>query len=68
VREGKLYALKSRAIAVLGVGEEIEVARQISVEGIKTISGGGLWYRTDIASEEHINESKKHMEKLRPKQ
>ena len=68
VREGKLYALKSRAIAVLGVGEEIEMARQISVEGIRAISGGGLWHRTDIASEEHINESKKHREKLRPKQ
>jgi phosphoribosylamine--glycine ligase len=67
-RGGKLYALTSRAVAVLGVGEEIEAARQISVEGIEAISGGGLWYRTDIASEQHINESKKHMEKLRPKQ
>jgi len=67
LRDGKVYALKSRAIAVLGVGEEIEVARQISIEGIRAISGGGLWYRTDIASEEHINESKKHMEELRPK-
>jgi phosphoribosylamine--glycine ligase len=67
-REGKLYPLTSRAVAVLGVGQEIEVARQISVEGIEAISGGGLWYRTDIASEQHIDDSKKHMEKLRSKQ
>jgi phosphoribosylamine--glycine ligase len=67
-RYGKLYALKSRAVAVMGVGDEIEIARQISIEGIEAIRGGGLWYRTDIASEQHINQSKKHMEKLRPKQ
>lgn len=68
VRDGKLYSLKSRAVAVLGAGEEIEVAKQISVEGMRAISGGGLWYRTDIASEQHINASKKHMERLRPRQ
>jgi phosphoribosylamine--glycine ligase len=63
--DGETYALKSRAVAVVGTGEEIEAARQISIEGIKAIKGGGLWYRTDIASEQHINESKLHMEKLR---
>ena len=68
IRDGKTYALKSRAVAVLGKGEDIEAARQICLSGIKAITGGALWYRTDIASEQHINESKKHMEKLRPKQ
>lgn len=68
MRDGKTYALKSRAVAVLGKGEDIEAARQVSLSGIKAITGGALWYRTDIASEQHINESKKHMEKLRPKQ
>jgi len=68
IRDGKTYALKSRAVAVLGKAEHIEAARQICLSGINAITGGALWYRTDIASEQHINESKKHMEKLRPKQ
>jgi phosphoribosylamine--glycine ligase len=68
VRGGESYALKSRAVAVFGKGEAIEAARQISIEGMKAIKGGALWCRTDIASEEHINESKKHMERLRLKQ
>jgi phosphoribosylamine--glycine ligase len=41
LREGKTYALKSRAIGVLGVGESIEEARQISLEGIAAISING---------------------------
>jgi phosphoribosylamine--glycine ligase len=65
IRDGETYALKSRAVAVVGTSEEIEAARQISIEGIKAIKGGGLWSRTDIASRRHINESKLHMEKLR---
>jgi phosphoribosylamine--glycine ligase len=68
VRDGNLYSLSSRAVAIFGAGEEIEVAKQISVEGVKAVSGGELWYRRDIASEQHINESKKHMERLRPGQ
>lgn len=65
IRDGETYALKSRAVAVVGTSEEIEAARQISIEGIKAIKGGELWSRTDIASRRHINESKLHMEKLR---
>ncbi|MCJ7559767.1 hypothetical protein MUO79_04005, partial [Candidatus Bathyarchaeota archaeon] len=61
------YALKSRAIGVLGIGEDIEEARQISLEGIKAIKGGALWNRTDIASKQHIAKSVSHMEKLRRK-
>jgi hypothetical protein len=47
------------------MGDTIEVARQFSLEGIKAITGGALWYRTDIASKQHIENSIKHMEKLR---
>jgi phosphoribosylamine--glycine ligase len=68
VRHGETYALKSRTVAVLGTGEDIEAARQISIEGTKAIKGGALWYRTDIASEQHIDQSKRHMENLRLKQ
>ncbi len=68
LRDGKIYALKSRAIGILGIGETIEEARQISQEGAKAITGGALWNRTDVASKQHINKSISHMEKLRWKQ
>ena len=66
VREdGKIYALNSRAICVVGTAENIKTAREISLEGINVIEGGALWNRNDIASMEHIEKSIKHMEKLR---
>jgi phosphoribosylamine---glycine ligase len=65
LRDGKVYALKSRAVGVLGIGETVEEARQVSLEGIKAISGGELWSRTDVASQKHIAKSIAHMEKLR---
>jgi phosphoribosylamine--glycine ligase len=67
VRNSRVYALKSRAVGVLGVGETIEEARQVSLEGAKAIEGGALWNRTDIASKEHIAQSVIHMEQLRRK-
>jgi phosphoribosylamine--glycine ligase len=68
LRNGETYALKSRAVGVVGVGENIQEARQISLEGIKAIKGGALWHRTDIASKQHIEKSIKHMDELRRKQ
>jgi len=68
VRDGKNYALKSRAVGVLGIGDSIEEARQISQEGAKAIIGGALWNRTDVASKGHIAKSVSHMEQLRCKQ
>jgi phosphoribosylamine--glycine ligase len=65
VRDGQVYALKSRAVGVLGIGETIEVARQVSLEGARAIEGGAMWNRTDIASKKHIAQSVSHMEKLR---
>jgi phosphoribosylamine--glycine ligase len=65
LRDGKTFALKSRVVGVLGVGESIEEAREISLEGINAIKGGGLWNRKDIASEETIQKSIKHMRRLR---
>ena len=67
LRNGVAYALKSRAVGVLGIGETIEEARKISLEGVKAIKGGGLWNRTDIASKQHIAKSVSHMEMLRRK-
>jgi len=63
--DGKAYALGSRALCVVGVGDDIDSARRISLEGIKAIKGGSLWYRTDIASKEHIGKSVEHMKRLR---
>jgi phosphoribosylamine--glycine ligase len=66
-RNGEAYALKSRAVGVLGVGESIEEARQISLEGVKAVKGGALWNRMDIASKKHIAKSVSHMAQLRSK-
>jgi len=66
VREdGKFYALSSRTVAVVGISEDISEAREIALEGIRSIKGGSLWYRSDIASEEHIRKSMEHMKRLR---
>ncbi|MDR2707786.1 MAG: hypothetical protein LBB87_03450 [Nitrososphaerota archaeon] len=67
LRNGRSYALKSRAVGVLAIGDSIEEARRISQEGARAISGGGLWNRTDIAAQHHIDRSVSHMEKLRAK-
>jgi len=64
-RDGKNFALKSRAVCAVGIADNIEDARSISLEALKMIKGGSLWNRTDIASRAHINRSKKHLEKLR---
>ncbi len=65
VRNGKNYALKSRATGILGIGDSIEEAQIISQEGAKAITGGALWNRTDIADQNHIANSIRHMEQLR---
>jgi phosphoribosylamine-glycine ligase len=49
----------------VGIADNIEDARSISLEALKMIKGGSLWNRTDIASRAHIKRSKKHLEKLR---
>ncbi len=67
LRDGETYALKSRTVCTVGVGENIETARQISLEGMNAVKGGALWHRTDIASKQHIDKSMMHMEKLRCK-
>jgi len=65
LRNGESYALASRAVCIVGIENDIESARKISLEGIQAIKGGALWHRTDIASREHIAKSIAHMRKLR---
>jgi len=62
---GKTQALSSRTVALVGIGENIQIARERSLEGIKAVEGGSLWYRRDIASKEHIQKSVIHMKLLR---
>jgi phosphoribosylamine--glycine ligase len=64
-RDNGVFALRSRAVCAVGVADTVEIARQISLEGLNAIKGGALWHRTDIASESHIRKSKKHLRKLR---
>jgi phosphoribosylamine--glycine ligase len=64
LKNEKTYALKSRSVAIVGIGETIKEARELSLEGIKNIDGP-LWNRWDIASEKHIANSIAHMKRLR---
>ncbi len=65
LRGNEVFALGSRAVGVVGVGDDIQEAREASLEGIEAIKGGGLWSRNDIAVKAHIDKSVKHMEELR---
>jgi phosphoribosylamine--glycine ligase len=65
LRNNEIHALSSRAVCVVGIGENIQTAREISLEGVKAIKSGALWHRNDIASKEHIAKSVEHMNRLR---
>jgi phosphoribosylamine--glycine ligase len=65
LRDGKTYALSSRAVCAVGIADDIRAAREISLEGLRVIEGGALWNRNDIASEKHIVKSIEHMNRLR---
>jgi len=65
LRNGESYALTSRTVCIVGIENDIESARRISLDGIQAVKGGSLWHRTDIASREHIAKSIAHMRKLR---
>lgn len=59
------YAMKSRAVACVGLGDSIEEARENSLSAIESIRGGALWNRGDVASKEHIGKSVEHLRSLR---
>ncbi|UCE96613.1 MAG: hypothetical protein JSV51_03170 [Candidatus Bathyarchaeota archaeon] len=67
LRNNEAYALTSRTVAVVGIGDTIRDSRELSLKGINAIEGGALWARSDIASSEHIQKSVEHMEMLRRK-
>lgn len=47
--DGHTYALGSRTVCTVGVGETIKEAREISLDGIRNIDGA-LWNRGDIGA------------------
>ncbi|OUJ18185.1 Phosphoribosylamine-glycine ligase PurD [Methanonatronarchaeum thermophilum] len=54
----------SRTVSTVGIADTIQEAREISLEAIRRIDGA-LWNRWDIASKEHIQESKQNMKEIR---
>jgi phosphoribosylamine--glycine ligase len=64
LRDNRLYSLSSRTVAAVGIAEDISAARDLSLQGIHAIEGA-LWYRPDIASQQHIANSIAHMTRLR---
>ncbi len=62
---GSIYSLSSRTVCCIGIAGSIEEARNISREATESIKGGALWYRNDIASKDHIENSINHMKNLR---
>ena len=66
--DGLAYSLSSRAVCVVGTGDNIEDARKTSLAGVRAITGGALWHRNDIASREHVTKSVEHMSLLRTRE
>ena len=62
--DGKTYTCGSRTVGCVGIGEGIEDARKISLEGIRAIDGP-LWNRLDVGSKMHIQRSVEHVRMLR---
>lgn len=62
--DGKTYTCSSRTVGCVGIGESIEEARNISLEGIRAIDGP-LWNRWEVGSREHIQRSIEHVRRLR---
>jgi len=58
--EGAIFTGKSRAIAVVGIAENLETAERIAEEGISKIEGK-LFHRRDIATSMLIEKRMNHM-------
>jgi phosphoribosylamine--glycine ligase len=62
--DGTTYALGSRTVCTVGIGGTIEEARELSLEGIRTIDGA-LWNRWDVGARHYIERSIQRMKELR---
>lgn len=61
---GRTYLGSSRSVAVVGVGERIEEAREHSLLAADLVDGP-VWHRTDIASSKSISKSRRRLASLR---
>lgn len=64
LKDGKTFATGSRTVCAVGIGDSIDEAREFSLKGINAIKGD-LWFRSDIASKQHIQKSIDNVRKLR---
>jgi len=62
--DGNTYALGSRTVCTVGIGDSIEDARAISLDGIRHIDGA-LWNRWDVGAPHYIARSVERMKELR---
>ncbi|RZN43530.1 MAG: hypothetical protein EFT35_01025 [Methanophagales archaeon ANME-1-THS] len=62
--DGSTYALGSRTVCTVGIGQTIEEAREKSLEGIRAIDGA-LWNRWDVGARHYIERSIRRMKELR---
>jgi len=58
--EGKIYTSTSRAIAILGIADTLDEAEKIAENATKFIHGA-LFHRTDIGTQEVLNNRINHM-------
>jgi phosphoribosylamine--glycine ligase len=63
-REGKKFLTGSRAIALVGIADQIDLAEKIAEEAARSI-GGPVYHRPDIGSRELIQSKIDHMDRLR---
>ncbi len=62
--QDELQLSSSRALAVVGIGDTIEIAEKIAQKNMGAVSGP-LTYRKDIGTQELIQKRVEHMKKLR---
>jgi len=63
-RDGKKFLTGSRAIAVVGISDELDEAERIAEEAAKSVTGP-VYHRPDIGSRELINSKVDHMRRVR---
>jgi hypothetical protein len=64
---GEIHALKSRTVASLGFGDDLDMVGTFSKAGIKEIEDFGLEFRKDPADSGYWAERKSHANELRAK-
>ncbi len=64
LQDGITYLGTSRSVAIIGMGENMEQAREASAAGVRSL-GGKVRSRGDIASEADLRMSRNHLKSLR---